>query len=86
MTNDEAEKLARELKASAHISVFSGEITRLCDHILSGDMKREIENAAYRRTAEWIKGQCNGAIGAQLLARDLLTALIQPLAQKENGE
>lgn len=50
MTNDEAMRLARDLmprNAGQSVLVTSADLRRLCHAILSGDMKREIENAAY---------------------------------------
>lgn len=58
MTNDEAEKLARKLlPADFNPSdyflprITVGDVRALCNHILSGSMKREIKNAAYEREA-----------------------------------
>lgn len=54
MTQSEAEKLARQLKHvdPYALSSLGPEIGSLCDHILSGDMKREIENAAITTVAD----------------------------------
>lgn len=52
LNQSEAEKLARELRCAGSYGVNEVElIHQLCYHILSGDMKREIENAAYARCA-----------------------------------
>lgn len=58
MTQDEAETLARTVKLSAGYEL-DGKVGDLCDHILSGDMRREIENAAYDRIA--LECERNGA-------------------------
>lgn len=55
MKQDEAEKLARKVlpRKGAPNNQWcprrADELRALCDHVLSGDMKREIENAAYER-------------------------------------
>lgn len=47
MTHDEAMKLARELKDADFDELHQfRDLRALCDYILFGDMKREIENAA----------------------------------------
>ena len=51
MTNDEAEKLALKIRESV-IGRSWLQVRDLCDHILSGSMKREIENAAFERAAK----------------------------------
>lgn len=90
MTNDEveAEKMARALRPGDELpadwmlhNVTVGELRSFCDHILSGDMKREIENAAYRNARAILVG-CDTISEAD----DKIYALIQPPAQKEDGE
>lgn len=101
MTQEKAERLAREI-ASGNPHYFDL-VKSLCNHILSGDHKREIENAAYERgykqavqdatdaqpcTAEnpredaYQHGRFDGVMDYGRAIR----ALIQPPAQKENGE
>lgn len=86
MTQDEAEKLARWLydimklsKADRH-GVRDG-VKSICNHILSGDMKREIENAAYINAAN----RCsNGRVGKWCASQ--IRSLIQPPAQQKDAE
>ena len=52
MTNDEAMRLAREYHAIMNVYEAQKIADRLVTHILSGNMKREIENAAYERAAK----------------------------------
>lgn len=61
MTNDEAERLARRVLCahpdSMHptwmsMGALSDAAMKLANYIVSGDMKREIENAAFERAAE----------------------------------
>lgn len=121
MTHDEAEAIARKLKAMFADGMRSEEhdMDALCDFILSGDHKREIENAAFERAAkkadhlgELCDVDCTrlaltdpetGAreCSLEVRGRDCLCtaqreqsnliavrirSLIQPPAQKENGE
>lgn len=59
LSQAEAEKLARQLKHvdPYALSSLGPEIGSLCDHIISGSMKREIENAAFKQAdaeiAKW---------------------------------
>lgn len=59
ITQSEAEKLARTARALMGIErttldgVRDG-IIKLCDHILTGSMKREIENAAFERAIKHV--------------------------------
>lgn len=98
VTQDKTEKLARELQAQmrAAMEATPGSkamlaflpVLNLCDHILSGDMRREIENAAYRRANSLVLKQCgtegDHADNALCAASDAIVALIQPAAQKED--
>lgn len=67
LTQDEAEKLARKLRpTSVHglpEEVDPRDLQRLCNHILSGDMKREIENAARLEAMEAIQRGCQACEG-----------------------
>lgn len=87
MTQDEAEKLARLMRPQADTDSMtgiirsSGDLRALCDHILSGDMRREIENAALRRAAE--VAEAAGMDGSPSQIKQQVLALIQPPAQKE---
>lgn len=60
MTHDDAECLARKLMPlpgnGYHGNALSPieELCAICNYILSGDYKREIENAAYRRVADLV--------------------------------
>lgn len=84
LTQSEAEKLARTLRGLLQIErttldgVRDG-IMMLCDHILSGSMKREIENAAYEQVARELY-ECKWMNGPE--AAKIVRALIQPPAQK----
>lgn len=102
MRQDEAERLARKMRSETFLPrgadpVVSGQDLRaLCDHILSGDMRREIENAAYERAA--LESEANGnyrrhnemygesaglkSDAATWIAKRI-RSLIQPPAQKE---
>lgn len=86
MKQDEAEKLAREVRnelgrdQGENEPSFKADIVRLCDHILSGDMRREIENAAYRRAANKL------ASHHYQTAHEIVLALIQPPAEKDAGK
>ncbi len=92
MTKDEVEKLAREVRPSNKLIAQKGKafyeagqkLQRLCDHILSGDYKREIENAAYERAARissfgFQRGLCAAEIEQNILS------LIQPPAQQKDS-
>lgn len=97
MRRDEAEKLARRgLDDPTRFSVE--DIDAICNHVLSGDHKRSIENAAYRqcvgiaeraRLGNWpgISADTRNANGEAVdqILHDII-ALIQPPAQKEDGE
>lgn len=106
MTNDEAEKLAREtltrMQRERTVSALSwDDISLLCDHILSGSMKREIENAAYERAAKVAIDDANlgradlddppleALAFARVLAAERIAngiaALIQPPAQQKEN-
>lgn len=56
MINDEAMRLARKVKSHpGALGDFLCDIDRLCDYILSGDHKREIENAAFERARKAVE-------------------------------
>lgn len=85
MTNDEAMKLARKLASFRYAYPAMEEDGRkLAQFILSGDMQREIENAAYRKAASIAASHVKRFNGLQIAAA--IEALIQPPAQKDNGE
>lgn len=73
MKQDEAEKLARKLLAGTCLTNRrANDIRNLCDYILSGDMKREIENAAYLRVLSAITdGTCDSLSEAEDRIRGL---------------
>lgn len=99
LTQSEVEKLARKLRSETLLPrgadpIVSGQDLRaLCDHILSGDMQREIENAAYKRAADMVDDAgfhaasvgdaCQGHFA---ICANRIRSLIQPPAQKENGK
>lgn len=103
MTNDEAMQMARKLSKRIYENAGSlgtapsddaSEIADLCDYILSGSMKREIENAAIKRAARAVanmpaslfSGNYDAAVKNRAFIRNTIRFLIQPPAQKENGE
>lgn len=95
MTHDEAMKLAHKLKNKLP---FRSDVVDLCDYILSGDYKRDIESAAFERCNQIAITRAGIASydvsedyqdGESAAARDIadeIRALIQPPVQKENGE
>src|SRR5690242_9487413 len=101
MTHDEAMRLAREIRAQYDGFSFHERIVELCDHILSGDYKREIENAAFERAAKVAIDDANlgradlhdpsieALAGARILAAERIAngiaALIQPPAQQKDS-
>lgn len=96
MTNDEAMKLARlTLRAMQHeqsaVSLSWADVRALCDHILSGSMKRGIENAAFERAGGKLDKAASDsdhskvARAAFTIAARFVRELIQPPAQQEDG-
>lgn len=101
MTYDEAVKVARQVKLTVGWEC-GGHVGDLCDALISGDLKREIENAAYERAAKVAEEDAQRGRedlrdpsieplpGARVLAavriRETILSLIQPPAQKESGE
>ncbi|MDE2105702.1 MAG: hypothetical protein KGL39_51215 [Patescibacteria group bacterium] len=66
MKQDEAEKLARRLQDIIRAignNTFDDDVRALCDFILSGDMKREIKNAARLEAMEAIRRGCQACEG-----------------------
>lgn len=96
MRQDEAEKLALLLRPEdTDEGLHYDDFRALCDYILSGDHKREIENAAFELAAELIastgvtmfEGNYEAAVKNRAWIRNQIRSLIQPPAQqKENGE
>lgn len=84
MKQEDVEKLARDLmprNAGIAVLVTSADLKRLCHAILSGDMKREIENAAIATVAD----EFSDAFGDEAMVT-FIRSLIQPPTQKENGK
>lgn len=64
MKQDEAEKLARKLLAGTCLTNRrANDIRDLCNHILSGNHKCEIENAARLEAMEAIRRGCQACEG-----------------------
>lgn len=84
MKQDEAEKLARRvlsrIKSLRALYDIDEDVEKLCNHILSGDMKREIENAAIAMVAD----EYSDAFGDEVVETFIRT-LITP-AKKENSK
>lgn len=83
MRQDEAERLARRINShECGMIEYYDNVEKLCRLILSVDMKREIENAAYERAIQ----QCGDVGQAGRVIAKRIRSLIQPPAQKEDGE
>lgn len=84
MKQDEAERLARKLRPDdTDEGLHYDDFRALCDYILSGDMKREIENAAYRHAASIAASHVKRFNGLQIA--EAIEALIQRSTQKETS-
>ena len=85
MLIERAQELAQKLRPeNTDEGLCYDDLRALCDYILSGDMKREIENAAYRQAASIAASHVKRFNGLQIA--EAIEALIQPPAQKSQGE